>query len=51
MPLEPPVDVILWMKDEVKKDELDESDKVLLRSLCWEDNKTFLFPNSSIGLI
>jgi hypothetical protein len=34
-----------------EKDELDESDKVLLRSLCWVDNTTFLLPISAIGLI
>jgi hypothetical protein len=47
----PPLDVILWMIDEGKKDELDESYKVLLRALCWVDNTTFLLPNSTIGLI
>jgi hypothetical protein len=41
----------LWMIDEGKKDELDESDKVLLRALCWADNTTFLLPISAIGLI
>jgi hypothetical protein len=51
VPPEPPLDAILWMIDEGKKDELDESDKVLLRALCWADNTTFLLPISSIGLI
>jgi hypothetical protein len=49
VPLEPPLDVILWI--DRLKDELDESDKVLLRALCWEDNTTFLLPISAIGLI
>jgi len=39
------------MIDEGKKDKLDESDKVLLRELCWVDNTTVLLPISSIGLI
>jgi hypothetical protein len=39
------------MIDEGKKDELDESDKVLLREICWADNTTFLLPISAIGLI
>jgi hypothetical protein len=39
------------MIDEGKKYELDESDKVLLRELCWADNTTFLLPISTIGLI
>jgi hypothetical protein len=39
------------MKDEGKKDELDELDNVLLRALCWVDNRTFLLPISKIGLI
>jgi hypothetical protein len=30
VPAEPPLDFIVWMIDEGKKDELDESDKVLL---------------------
>jgi hypothetical protein len=51
VPPEPPLDAILWMIDEGKKDELDESDKVLLRALCWADNTTFLLPISAIGLI
>ena len=51
MPPKPPLDSILWMIDEGKKDELDESDKVLLRALCWEDNTMFLFPISAISLI
>jgi hypothetical protein len=50
-PPEPPLDSILWMIGEGKKDEMDESDKVLLRSLCWEDNTMFLLPISAIGLI
>jgi hypothetical protein len=29
-----------------EKDELDESDKVLLRELFWVDNTTFLLPIS-----
>jgi hypothetical protein len=51
VPPEPPLDAILWMIDEGKKDKLDESDKVLLRGLCWADNTTFLLPISTIGLI
>jgi hypothetical protein len=51
VPLEPPLDAILWMIDEGKKDKLDESDRVLLRALCWVDNTTFLVPISAIGLI
>jgi hypothetical protein len=51
VPLEPPLDSILWMIYEGKKDELDESDKVLLRALCWEDNTAFLLHISEIGLI
>jgi hypothetical protein len=51
MPLKPPLNVILWMIDEGKKDELDESDKVHLRALCWVDNTMFLLPISAIGLI
>jgi len=51
MPPDPPLDVILWMIGEGKKDELDESNKVLLRELCWVDNTTFLLPISTIGLI
>jgi hypothetical protein len=39
------------MIDEGRKDDLDESDKVLLRAHCWEDNKTFLLPISAIRLI
>jgi hypothetical protein len=34
-----------------EKDELEESDKVLLRSLSWVDNTTFLLPISARGLI
>jgi hypothetical protein len=41
----------LWIIGKGEKDELDESDKVLLRALCWEDNTTFLLPISAIGLI
>jgi hypothetical protein len=51
VPLDPPLDSILWMIDEGKKDELDESDKVLLREICWANNTTFLLPISAIGLI
>jgi len=51
VPPEPPLDVILWMIDEGKKDELDESDKVILRVICWEDNTMFILPISIIGLI
>ena len=51
MPPEPPLDAILWMIHEGKKDELDESDKVLLGALCWADNTTFILPISAIGLI
>jgi hypothetical protein len=47
----PPLDAILWMIDEGKKDELNGSDKVLRRELFWEDNTTFLLPISTIGLI
>ena len=47
----PPLDAILWMIGEGEKDELDESDKVLLRSICWVDNTTFLLPISTIELI
>ena len=39
------------MIDEGKKDELDESNKVLLRALHWEDDTTFFLPISAIGLI
>jgi hypothetical protein len=39
------------MIDEEKKDELDESDKVLLREIYGADNTTFLLPISAIGLI
>jgi hypothetical protein len=39
------------MIGEGKKDELEESDKVLLRALCWVDNTMFLLPISAIGLI
>jgi hypothetical protein len=51
VPPEPPLDSILWMIDEGKKDELDKSDKVLFRLLCWADNTTFLLPILAIGLI
>jgi hypothetical protein len=51
MPPEPPLDAILWMIDEGKKDKLDESDKVILRALCWADNTMFLLPISTIELI
>jgi hypothetical protein len=51
LPPEPPLDAILWMIDEARKDELDESDKVLLRELFWLDNTMFLLPISAIGLI
>jgi hypothetical protein len=37
------------MIGEGEKDEPDESDKVLLRELCWVDNTTFLLPISAIG--
>jgi hypothetical protein len=33
-----------------EKDELDESNKVLLRELCWVDNIMFIHPISAIGL-
>jgi hypothetical protein len=33
-----------------ERDELEESDKVFLRALCWVDNTTFLLPISTIGL-
>jgi hypothetical protein len=48
---QPPLDAILWIIGEGKIDELDESDKVLLRALCWADNTMFLLPISAIGLI
>ena len=51
MPPKPPLDAILWMIGKGEKDELDESDKVLLRELCWVDNTTFLLHISAIGLI
>jgi hypothetical protein len=51
VPPEPPLDAILWMIGKGEKDKLDESDKVLLRSLCWVDNTTLLLPISTIGLI
>ena len=51
MPPDPPLDSILWMIDEGNKDDLDESDKVLLRALCWADNTMFLLPISAIGFI
>ena len=51
MPPYPPLDAILWMIGEGNKDELDESDKVFLRALCWVDNTMFLLPMSAIGLI
>ena len=47
----PLLDSILWMIGEREKDELDESDKVLLRALCWVDNTSFILPISAIGLI
>jgi hypothetical protein len=34
-----------------EKDELVESDKVLLRVPCWVDKTTFLLPISVIGVI
>jgi hypothetical protein len=51
VPLEPPLDAILWMIGEGEKDELDELDKFLLRALCWVENTTFLLPISAIRLI
>jgi hypothetical protein len=51
MRLEPPLDSMPWVIGEVKKDDLDESDKFLLRELCWKDNIMFLLPISTIGLI
>jgi hypothetical protein len=51
VPPEPPLDAILQMIGEGKKDKLDESDKVLLREPCWVDNTTFILPISAIGLI
>jgi hypothetical protein len=33
------------------RDKLDESDKVLLRAICWVDNTTFLLPILAVGLI
>jgi hypothetical protein len=51
IPPGPPIDAILWIIDEGKKYELEESDKVILRALFWADNITFLLPISAIGLI
>jgi hypothetical protein len=51
VPLKPPMDVILWVIGEGKKNELDELDKVLLRVPCWIDSTKFLLPISAIGLI
>jgi hypothetical protein len=51
VPLDPPLDVILWMIYEGKKDKLDESDKIILTTLFWEDNTMFLLLISEIGLI
>jgi hypothetical protein len=34
-----------------EKENLDESDKVLLKALFWVYNTTFLLPISAIGLI
>ena len=51
MPLETPLDFILWMIGKGEKDELDGLDKVLLRALCWVDNTMLLLPISTIGLI
>jgi hypothetical protein len=51
VPPEPPLDAILWMIGEGKRDEMDELDKFLLRALCWVDNTMFLLPISTIGLI
>jgi hypothetical protein len=39
------------MIGEGKKDRLDESDKFLLRVVCWADNTMFLLHISAIGLI
>jgi hypothetical protein len=50
VPPDPPLDAILWMIGKGEKDELDESDKVLLRVLCWVDNPMFLLLISAIGL-
>jgi hypothetical protein len=49
--LEPPLDAILWIIGEGKKDKMDESNKVILRELCWVENIMFLLPISTIGLI
>jgi hypothetical protein len=51
VPPEPPLDAILWMIGEEEKNELDESDKVLLITLCWVDNTTLFLSISAIGLI
>jgi hypothetical protein len=51
VPLELPLDVILLTIGKGEKDELVESDKVLLRVLCWTDQTMFLLPISTIGLI
>jgi hypothetical protein len=48
VPLEPPLDSILWIIGKEEKDELDESDKVLLREICWVDNTMFLLPIPTI---
>jgi hypothetical protein len=48
---DPPLDAMLWMIDEEKKDKLDELEKFLLREICWVDNTMFLIPISTIGLI
>jgi hypothetical protein len=51
VPPEPPLDAILWMIGEEEKDELDGSNKFLLRAFFWVDNTMFLLPISAIGLI
>jgi hypothetical protein len=51
VPPDPPLDAILWKIGEGEKYELDESDKFLLRELCWVDKTTFLLPISAMGLI
>jgi hypothetical protein len=51
VPPEPPLDAILWMIGKGDREKLDESDKVLLRAICWVDNTTFLLPILAIGLI
>jgi hypothetical protein len=41
----------LWIIVKGEKDEWEESNKVLLRALCWVYNTTFILPISTIILI